>query len=163
MNNPSSQTSAPPTLILCKVCTVIVYLLHHTLRTDRLRVSTILKWLIMCTTLFGISNCDTIKKAKKWLDANAQSYTFHDYRKQGLDSQWLANAEQQLGWETMLNKRGTTFRQLDAEVKENLDRDSAMALMSEQPAMIKRPILVHGSKMYIGFKESTYEEIFANE
>ncbi|AXR06156.1 ArsC family reductase [Salinimonas sediminis] len=117
----------------------------------------------MSTTLFGISNCDTIKKAKKWLEANAHSYTFHDYRKQGLDSQWLECAEQQLGWETMLNKRGTTFRQLDAEVKENLDRDSAMALMSEQPAMIKRPILVRGSKMYIGFKDSTYEEIFANE
>ncbi|MEO9946400.1 ArsC family reductase [Paraglaciecola sp.] len=113
------------------------------------------------TTLFGIKNCDTIKKARAWLTAQQIEFTFHDYRKDGLDAEWLNKAEQALGWEQMLNKRGTTFRQLSEEQKQNVDKESAMALMLEYSAMIKRPILIHNDSYYIGFKPDQYSEVFA--
>ena len=113
------------------------------------------------TTLYGIKNCDTIKKARKWLDANNIEYTFHDYRVDGLDESWLAETEQHLGWEQLLNKRGTTFRQLSDEQKQSLNQANAMALMLEYPAMIKRPVLIHNDAYYLGFKDSQYQEIFA--
>ncbi|WP_137167352.1 ArsC family reductase [Salinimonas lutimaris] len=115
----------------------------------------------MATTIFGISNCDTIKKAKKWLEQQDVEYTFHDYRKDGLDRAWLEQTELALGWETMVNKRGTTYRQLDDEVKAGLSQQSALDLMQEYPAMIKRPILQHNGLWYVGFKSAEYEEIFA--
>jgi len=113
------------------------------------------------TKLFGISNCDTIKKAKKWLEQNDISFTFHDYRKDGLEGSWLAETEAALGWESLLNKRGTTFRQLTDEQKNNLNKDNALGLMLEYPAMIKRPVLIHNGNYYLGFKPAQYEEIFA--
>jgi Spx/MgsR family transcriptional regulator len=113
------------------------------------------------TTLYGIKNCDTIKKARAWLSANNIDYSFHDYRLDGLDTQWLEQAEKALGWELMLNKRGTTFRQLSEEQKQNVDKTSALALMLESPAMIKRPILIHNEKYFIGFKAEQYAEVFA--
>ncbi|MEP2652077.1 MAG: ArsC family reductase [Paraglaciecola sp.] len=113
------------------------------------------------TTLFGIKNCDTIKKARAWLTAQEIEFTFHDYRKDGLELQWLQQAEQNLGWEQMLNKRGTTFRQLSDEQKQNIDKESAMALMLEHEAMIKRPILIHNDNYFIGFKADQYSEVFA--
>ena len=113
------------------------------------------------TMLYGIANCDTIKKAKKWLEAHGVDYQFHDYRKDGLDADLLATLEQQLGWENLLNKRGTTFRKLPEEQKNNLDKDSARALMLEQPAMIKRPVLVNDGHYELGFKEARYQELFA--
>jgi Spx/MgsR family transcriptional regulator len=113
------------------------------------------------TTLYGIKNCDTIKKARAWLSANNIDYTFHDYRQNGLDSQWLEQAELALGWELMLNKRGTTFRQLSEEQKQGVDKMAALALMLEHPAMIKRPILIHNDKYFIGFKAAQYAEVFS--
>jgi len=81
----------------------------------------------MSTILYGIPNCDTIKKAKKWLADNDIAFTFHDYRKDGIDNDFLVRAESELGWEAMLNKRGTTFRQLEEQEKANLDKDKALA------------------------------------
>lgn len=112
------------------------------------------------STLYGIKNCDTIKKARAWLSANNIDYTFHDYRQDGLDTQWLEQAEQALGWELMLNKRGTTFRQLSEEQKLSVDKTAALALMLEYPAMIKRPILNHQNNYFIGFKAQQYVEVF---
>lgn len=113
------------------------------------------------TTLYGIKNCDTIKKARAWLSANDIDYTFHDYRQNGLDNDWLEQAEKALGWELMLNKRGTTFRQLTDEQKQGIDKDSALALMLEYPAMIKRPILIHNKLYFMGFKAAQYAEVFS--
>ena len=113
------------------------------------------------TTLYGIKNCDTIKKARAWLTANNIDYTFHDYRQDGLDLPWLEKAEQALSWELMLNKRGTTFRQLSEEQKENVNKTSALALMLDAPAMIKRPILIHNDAYFIGFKAAQYDEVFS--
>lgn len=112
------------------------------------------------TTLYGIKNCDTIKKAKNWLTDNKIDYQFHDYRQDGLDKSWLEKAELALGWEQILNKRGTTFRQLSDEQKQSLNKDSALDLMLEQPAMIKRPILIHNDSYHCGFKPQQYSEIF---
>lgn len=112
------------------------------------------------TTLFGIKNCDTIKKARKWLEQQQVEFNFHDYRTDGLEQNWLQQAESQLGWELMLNKRGTTFRQLQEDQKQDLNKDKALALLMEYPAMIKRPILQIDNKFYIGFKAEQYQEIF---
>lgn len=112
------------------------------------------------TTLYGIKNCDTIKKAKAWLEENNVEYTFHDYRKDGLEQDWLVESEKALGWEVLLNKRGTTYRQLSDEQKQNIDRPSSLALMLEHPAMIKRPVLIHQGQYFIGFKAAQYQEIF---
>ena len=112
------------------------------------------------TTLYGISNCDTIKKAKKWLDAEGIDYQFHDYRKQGLERAWLESWCDELGWEALLNKRGTTWRQLPDETKAGVDRDQAITLMLEYPAMIKRPLLDLGSSRKLGFKAADYETYF---
>lgn len=113
------------------------------------------------TTLYGIKNCDTIKKAKKWLEMHNIDYQFHDYRVQGLESSWLSATESKLGWENLLNKRGTTFRQLSDSQKADLNKDTALALMIEYPAMIKRPVLIHDNNYYLGFKTEQYSEIFA--
>ena len=112
------------------------------------------------TTLYGIKNCDTIKKARKWLENNNIEYKFHDYRADGLDADWLAETEKHLGWEQLLNKRGTTFRQLPDDQKQSIDQQGALALLQEYPAMIKRPVLIHDGKYYLGFKDAQYQEIF---
>ncbi|MGJ8682538.1 ArsC family reductase [Paraglaciecola sp.] len=112
------------------------------------------------TVLYGIKNCDTIKKAKSWLNDNNIEFTYHDYRQDGLDLDWLTTTEQALGWEVLLNKRGTTFRQLSEQQKQQLDKASAITLMLDQPAMIKRPVLIHQEQYFIGFKAAQYQEIF---
>jgi len=112
------------------------------------------------TTLFGIKNCDTIKKARKWLEQQQIEFNFHDYRSDGLEQDWLQQAESQLGWEVLLNKRGTTYRQLDESQKQDMDKDKALALLMEYPAMIKRPVLQIGNSFYIGFKPEQYRELF---
>jgi len=114
----------------------------------------------MTTTLYGIANCDTIKKAKAWLTTNNIEFTFHDYRKDGIDSSFLTEAEAALGWEAMLNKRGTTYRQLDDSDKAEIDREKALTLLQAHPAMVKRPILKHANSFYLGFKPAQYEDIF---
>lgn len=115
----------------------------------------------MTITMYGIPNCDTIKKAKKWLEAEGVEYHFHDYRKQGIDKAMVETFCQQLGWENVVNKRGTTFRQLSQEQKDNLDQHSAIELLVEQPAMIKRPILVANGTYHLGFKADQYAAIFS--
>jgi Spx/MgsR family transcriptional regulator len=113
------------------------------------------------TVLFGIPNCDTIKKAKKWLEAHSIEYQFHDYRKDGLSESWLIDTEKELGWEKMLNKRGTTYRQLSDEQKNTLNKESALALLLEYPAMIKRPILLAKGSLTVGFSDNDYARIFS--
>ena len=115
------------------------------------------------TTLYGIKNCDTIKKARQWLSAQHIDFVFHDYRVDGLEMDWLLQTELTLGWENLLNKRGTTFRQLDEAQKTSLNKDKALALLVEQPAMIKRPVLIHEGQYYLGFKPEQYQEIFSND
>jgi Spx/MgsR family transcriptional regulator len=110
--------------------------------------------------MYGISNCDTIRKAKKWLDAKNIAYEFHDFRKQGIDESWLTEAVEALGWEVMLNKRGTTFRQLEDNQKSDLDKSKAIVLMLAHPALIKRPVLVHEGNFTCGFSDASYTEIF---
>lgn len=109
-------------------------------------------------TLYGIKNCDTVKKARGWLDANNKTYTFHDYRTDGLNEALLDKLERGLGWENMLNKRSTSWRQLTDEQKQDLDRNKAMQLMLETPTLIKRPILDNNNKLIIGFKADHYQQ-----
>ncbi len=111
-------------------------------------------------TLYGISNCDTIRKAKKWLSDHNVEFNFHDVRKDGLDETTLNNWVNALGWETLLNKRGTTFRQLPTEQKEQLDEASAIKLMLEHPAMIKRPVLAQDNEFTVGFSAENYQTLF---
>lgn len=113
------------------------------------------------TYLYGIKNCDTIKKARKWLETNDIDYVFHDYRTDGLEQNWLAEVENTLGWENLVNKRGTTYRQLSDEVKAQLNRESAIELMLENPAIIKRPLLKSSQGLTLGFNVKEYEAIFS--
>ena len=110
--------------------------------------------------VYGISNCDTIKKAKSWLDRKGIKYAFHDYRKQGLNIDQLNAWVNELGWESLLNKRGTTWRKLSDEVKDNVDRASAIEIMMGNPSIIKRPLLDKNSQLHLGFSDSLYEEVF---
>lgn len=111
-------------------------------------------------TVFGIKNCDTIKKTKAWLEANEVPYQFHDYRKDGIDQALLERLESRLGWEALLNRRGTTWRKLPETVRDNIDRQSALAAMLEQPAMIKRPIVMNDDIALTGFNAATWENTF---
>jgi arsenate reductase (glutaredoxin) len=112
------------------------------------------------TTLYGIKNCDTIKKARKWLEAHGVDYRFHDFRADGLDEKRLRGWVKQVGWETLLNRRGTTWRKLPDSQRESVDEASAVALMLEQPALIKRPVLEQGKDVCVGFKEADYAARF---
>lgn len=114
----------------------------------------------MTTILYGISNCDTIKKAKHFLESNNVEYTFHDYRKDGIDNKLLNKFLEQLEWTELLNKRGTTWRKLDNSIKDNINKAQAKKIMLEQPAIIKRPVLLNNGKFYLGFSEAEYKKIF---
>lgn len=112
----------------------------------------------MTITIFGIKNCDTMKKARQWLDMKGISYVFHDYKTEGVDRAHLDRWVRELGWETVLNRAGTTFRKLDEADKQELDANKAVALMQAQPSMIKRPILDLGDgRLLAGFKPELYE------
>jgi len=115
----------------------------------------------MTITMYGIPNCDTIKKARKWLEAQGVDYQFHDYRKDGVNADLVSEFCQALGWENVLNKRGTTYRQLTQEQKDSLDQDNAIPLLVEQPAMIKRPVLRVDGQIHIGFKAEQYASLFS--
>lgn len=108
--------------------------------------------------LYGIPNCDTVKKARAWLDAHGVAYDFQDYKKAGIDAEELRGWIDELGWETVLNRAGTTFRKLPNGAKTSLDADKAVALMLEQPSMIKRPILDLGDTRIAGFKPEIYAQ-----
>src|SRR5215203_5910400 len=103
-------------------------------------------------TIYGIKNCDTMKKARAWLDQRGVAYAFHDYKSAGIERQRLEEWSRAVGWETLLNRAGTTFRKLPEQDKEALGEKKAMALMLAQPAMIKRPVLDAGGKLLVGFK-----------
>jgi Spx/MgsR family transcriptional regulator len=110
-------------------------------------------------TIFGIRNCDTMKKARAWLDGHGVEYTFHDYKAAGIDAAHLQRWTAELGWETVLNRAGTTFRKLPDAQKTGLDERKAIALMLEQPSMIKRPVLEVGSRLLVGFKPEEYASV----
>lgn len=112
------------------------------------------------TVIYGIKNCDTMKKAFSWLDARGVDYTFHDYKKSGADSAVLKDAIKTHGWENVINRRGTTWRSLPDTVKESMDEIGAITAALENPSLIKRPLLVHNGKTYLGFSPETYNEIF---
>ena len=106
--------------------------------------------------MYGIPNCNTIKKAKNALTAKGIDFEFHNYKKDGMDKQTLQNWVKQVGWEVLLNRRGTTFRQLSDTDKANIDESKAIALMLAHPSMIKRPVLDTGEKIIVGFDEAVY-------
>ena len=112
----------------------------------------------MTATLYGIRNCDTIKKARAWLDAARIAYTFHDYRIAGVPEAELRGWTERLGWETLLNRAGTTFRKLPDAEKAGLDAERAVALMLAHPSAIKRPVLVDGDTLLVGFTPERYAE-----
>lgn len=115
----------------------------------------------MTITLYGIKNCDTMKKARSWLDTHGVSYDFHDYKTAGIDRERLERWCEELGWETVLNRAGTTFRNLPEAGKTDLNARKAVALMLSQPSMIKRPVLELGGQLLVGFKPEIYEEKIA--
>ncbi len=108
-------------------------------------------------TMYGIKNCDTVKKARNWLDNERVAYSFHDYKVSGVDKEKLEEWVMEHGWETILNRSGTTFKALDAGDKAHIDADKAIALMLANSSMIKRPILDTGKQTIVGFKATTYE------
>lgn len=110
--------------------------------------------------MYGIRNCDTVKKARAWLDARGVAYAFHDYKTAGIDAARLRAWAAELGWEKLLNRAGTTFRKLPDAAKEGLDADKAIALMLAQPSMIKRPLLDLGGRRLPGFSPAAYEKEF---
>ncbi|QZD96379.1 ArsC family reductase [Qipengyuania gelatinilytica] len=111
----------------------------------------------MTIQIYGIPNCDTVKKARKWLDANGIAYAFHDYKKEGVDAGKLESWSDAVGWEVLLNKRGTTFRKLCDEDKADIDRAKAVRLMVEHPSMIKRPVAEHSGGVLVGFREDEWQ------
>jgi arsenate reductase len=113
------------------------------------------------TTLYGIKNCDTMKRARVWLDTHEVAYAFHDYKTAGIGKATLESWARTLGWEALLNRAGTTFRKLPEADKDGLTEKKAIALMLAQPSMIKRPVLDRGGELTVGFKPETYERAFA--
>ena len=107
-------------------------------------------------TIYGIKNCDTMKKARAWLDGHGVAYRFHDYKSGGVAKDKLKGWADALGWETLLNRAGTTFRKLPDADKEGLSEKKALALMLAQPSMIKRPVLELGGKLLVGFRPEIY-------
>lgn len=112
--------------------------------------------------VFGIKNCDTVKKARRWLEANGVDYQFHDFRQEGLDKSTIEGWLQSVDWETLLNKRGTTWRKLDDPRKDSLDQSIAVELMLAHPTLIKRPVVETDTGCTVGFKEADFAERFGN-
>lgn len=114
----------------------------------------------MSIAVYGIKNCDTVKKARDWLDREGVAYEFHDYKIEGADPERLKAWCKEFGWEVVLNRAGTTFRKLPEADKENLDTARAVKLMLAQPSMIKRPVVDLGSRRIVGFKPEVYRDAF---
>jgi arsenate reductase (glutaredoxin) len=110
--------------------------------------------------LYGIKNCDTVKKARRWLEANDVAYTFHDFRADGLDQSTIETWLKKVSWEILLNKRGTTWRKLEDPRKEQLDEALAVELMLANPTLIKRPVMTRNDDCVVGFKEADYTAYF---
>ncbi len=111
------------------------------------------------TTLYGIKNCDTVKKARKYLDANNSSYLFHDFRVDGLELTKLQSWVDSVGWELLLNRRSTSWRQLTEQQKSSINSESAIKLMMDNPTLIKRPVLESADEVLVGFKEASYLQV----
>lgn len=113
-------------------------------------------------TLYGIRSCDTMRKAQKWLTENGHEFTFHDYKKSAIDRDSLERWCNEHGWETIFNKRGTTYRQLDDADKQDIDQEKAISLLLEHTSMIKRPVLDLGERTLVGFKAEEYAAALDN-
>lgn len=113
---------------------------------------------VLPNIIYGIKNCDTMKKARTWLDTHGVAYEFHDYKAAGVEKDKLKQWSDKLGWETLLNRAGTTFKKLPEADKEGLTEKKALALMLAQPSMIKRPVLEIGGKLLVGFKPDIYDK-----
>lgn len=113
-------------------------------------------------TLYGIKNCDTVRRARQWLNAHAVPHAFHDLRGDGLDAAELERWAAAVGWESLLNRRGTTWRRLTENQRSGIDHAKAIALMLAEPTLIKRPVLVHGKTIHVGFSESDYAKLCNN-
>ena len=113
------------------------------------------------TTLYGIKNCDTVKKAQRYLNGKNQAFNFHDFRVEGIDASLVQSFIAELGLDKVINKRSTTWKQLDDHSKANLNEDTAVALCVENPTLIKRPVLNHNEQLFIGFKASDHDTIFS--
>lgn len=111
-------------------------------------------------TIYGIKNCETMKKARAWLETHDVAYDFHDYKAAGIDKAKLEGWAREIGWETLLNRAGTTFRKLPEQERENVTEKKALALMLAQPSIIKRPVLDIGGKLLVGFKPEAYQQAF---
>ena len=109
--------------------------------------------------MYGIPNCDSIKKARKWLEANDVDYEFHNYKKLGVPEKELKLWIKTVGWEILLNRRGTTWRKLDETTKDNIDEASAIEIMLNNPSIIKRPVLESGKTLLVGFKQENYQQL----
>ena len=109
--------------------------------------------------IYGIPNCDTMKKARKWLEDNGLEYEFHDYKKHGVPEKNLTRWAKTAGWDVVLNKRGTTWRKLNDEIKNNIDEASSIQVMLEHPSAIKRPVLEDGKTLLVGSKEEDYKTL----
>ena len=114
----------------------------------------------MTLTLHGIPNCDTVKKARAWLDARGVAYAFHDYKKLGIDALTLSRWADAIGWEPLLNRAGTTFRKLPDADKTDIDRDKAIALMSANPSLIKRPVVEGAGPLLVGYTPEAWASHF---
>ncbi|OLP45299.1 ArsC family reductase [Rhizobium oryziradicis] len=115
----------------------------------------------MTITLYGIKNCDTMKKARTWLDDHGVDYTFHDYKAKGIDRDSLQNWCSKMGWDIVLNRAGTTFKKLPEDQRADLTEDKAITLMLAQPSMIKRPVMDKDDALLVGFKPEQYGAFFA--
>jgi arsenate reductase len=113
----------------------------------------------MTVTIYGIKNCDTMKKARAWLDAHGVAHRFHDYKASGIDRERLAGWTARVGWDVLLNRAGTTFRKLADTDKQGLTEEKAITLMMSQPSMIKRPVLEAGGDILVGFKPEAYRAV----
>lgn len=111
--------------------------------------------------IYGIKNCDTMKKAFRWMDEEGIEYDFHDYKKEGIDRSVLENSIDQHGWDVVINKRGTTWRQLSEDVQKDMNETKAIHIAEENPSIVKRPIFVHGDKTWIGFSGDIKDKLKA--
>jgi arsenate reductase (glutaredoxin) len=116
----------------------------------------------MMTTVYGIKNCDTVKKARKWLEAQGIAYQFHDFRVDGLESDQVQSWIAELGWENLVNKRSTTWKQLDSKARDTMDDNAALSAIIEHPTLIKRPLLDTGKRRLVGFNKNLYQSLFVD-
>jgi len=111
-------------------------------------------------TLYAIPNCNTVKKARAWLDENHIEYDFHNYKKQGIDEATLKQWIDDLGWEVVINRKGMTWRKLDASIRDSMNAENALNIMLENQSIIKRPLIIKEGKKILGFNETDYQEFF---